>query len=172
MITIADMASKSKDIGYDTLMTTLNIKDLRELEDLIIDCFYNELLKGKLDQKNKQLHVDYTYGRDVRSDQLDSMLETLNQWDSQLEKAQHLVERQISECNQNIGDNYERQLKLEFELRGKRENMLKSISEGKEDEMMGESGLSMGGGRKGQKKDNWGGGLMSGIKQGFFNNAR
>jgi COP9 signalosome complex subunit 7 len=49
MITIADMASKSKDIGYDTLMTTLDIKDLRELEDLIIDCFYNELLKGKLD---------------------------------------------------------------------------------------------------------------------------
>lgn len=49
MITIADLASKSKDIGYETLMTSLDIKDLRELEDLIIDCFYNELLKGKLD---------------------------------------------------------------------------------------------------------------------------
>ena len=53
MITIADMASKDKDIGYDTLMSTLDIKDLRELEDLIIDCIYNELLKGKLDQMNK-----------------------------------------------------------------------------------------------------------------------
>lgn len=49
MITITDMASKTKDLGYDTLMRTLDIKDLRELEDLIIDCIYNELLKGKLD---------------------------------------------------------------------------------------------------------------------------
>jgi len=49
MITIADMASRDKDLGYDNLMRTLDINDLRELEDLIIDCIYNELLKGKLD---------------------------------------------------------------------------------------------------------------------------
>jgi hypothetical protein len=66
-----------------------------------------------------------------------------------LEKAQNLVEKQISECNQNIGNNYERQLKLEFELRGKRENILKSISEGKDEDMMGgESGFSAGGKNK------------------------
>jgi len=49
MITLADLASKDKNLGYDFLMRTLDIKDLRELEDLIIDCIYNDLLKGKLD---------------------------------------------------------------------------------------------------------------------------
>ena len=68
MITIADMASKTKDIKYEALMSALDIQDLRELEDLIIDCIYNDLIKGKLDQKNMELHVDFTYGRDVRSD--------------------------------------------------------------------------------------------------------
>lgn len=74
-------------------MRNLDIKDIRELEDLIIDCFYNELLKGKLDQKNKQLHVDYTYGRDVRTDQIESMLGKLCEWDGQLELAEKLVQK-------------------------------------------------------------------------------
>ena len=46
-------------------MKELDISDIRSLEDLIIDCIYNDLLKGKLDQRNKELLVEYTYGRDV-----------------------------------------------------------------------------------------------------------
>lgn len=49
MISIADMAQKDKDLNYEIIMRNLDIKDIRELEDLIIDCFYNDLLKGKLD---------------------------------------------------------------------------------------------------------------------------
>lgn len=49
MITIAEMAAKQKYLNYTNLINELDIKELRELEDLIIDCIYNELLKGKLD---------------------------------------------------------------------------------------------------------------------------
>jgi COP9 signalosome complex subunit 7 len=52
MITITELASRSKELNYKVLMSELNIKDLRELEDMIIDCIYNDLLKGQLDQKN------------------------------------------------------------------------------------------------------------------------
>lgn len=79
-----------------------------------------------------------------------------------------MVEKQISECNQNIVSNYERQLKLEFDLRAKREALIKQMSESKEDEMMGESGLSTG--KKNQKKtggDGWG--FMAGMRPGFLN---
>jgi hypothetical protein len=38
-----------------------------------------------------------------------------------LQFAQELVEKQIDECNKNIESNYERQLKLEFDIRGRRE---------------------------------------------------
>jgi COP9 signalosome complex subunit 7 len=106
MITIADIASKSKNLEYVTLMKALDIQDLRELEDLIIDCIYNELLKGQLDQKNQQLHVEHTYGRDVRQQDIEQMLQKLEQWDVQLEGAQTIVERQIRGCNESVIDTY------------------------------------------------------------------
>lgn len=73
-------------------MRELDITNLRELEDLIIDCMYNDLLNGKLDQKNKQLHVIYTYGRDVRVEDVESMLKKLEDWDNQLEDSQKMIE--------------------------------------------------------------------------------
>lgn len=81
MITIAEMASKDKFLKYTNLTNELDIKDLRELEDLMIDCIYNELLKGKLDQKNHILQVEFTYGRDARAEDFDSMIAKLEDWD-------------------------------------------------------------------------------------------
>lgn len=49
MISISEMASKQKTLNYDDLRRELEINDRRELEDLIIDCIYNDLIKGKLD---------------------------------------------------------------------------------------------------------------------------
>ena len=62
-------------------MKYLDIQELRELEDLIIDCIYNDLISGKLDQKNKVLQVEYTYGRDVRESDIDNMVFKLEDWD-------------------------------------------------------------------------------------------
>ena len=173
MITIADMASHSKVLDYEDLMRVLDIKDLRELEDLIIDCIYNELLKGQLDQKNKQLHVEHTYGRDMRNQDLDAMLNKLSQWDAQLEHTQHVIEKQIQDCNQNVLNNYEKQVQLELELCEKRDLMLKRITEGKEDENMGSGGpglhLRKPGSKKGDPNASWGSGIMNSFKGGFFN---
>eukprot|EP00349_Pseudokeronopsis_sp_Brazil_P004894 CAMPEP_0202957818 /NCGR_PEP_ID=MMETSP1396-20130829/2212_1 /ASSEMBLY_ACC=CAM_ASM_000872 /TAXON_ID= /ORGANISM="Pseudokeronopsis sp., Strain Brazil" /LENGTH=93 /DNA_ID=CAMNT_0049675527 /DNA_START=270 /DNA_END=551 /DNA_ORIENTATION=+ len=91
MITIAHLASQEKKLHYDKLMSALDIKDLRELEDLIIDCIYNDLIKGKLDQMNKILHVNYTYGRDVPKTEVDIMIAKLMAWDQELESAENLV---------------------------------------------------------------------------------
>ncbi len=45
-------------IPYDDLLQQLEISSLRELEDLIIThCFYPQLVKGKLDQKQHCLQV-------------------------------------------------------------------------------------------------------------------
>ncbi len=54
MISIADSAQKSKVLNYSELMSELDMdkNNVRELEDLIIDCIYNELVAGQLDQLN------------------------------------------------------------------------------------------------------------------------
>jgi COP9 signalosome complex subunit 7 len=82
LLTIADMASKSRIVDYQEIMRKLAIQDIRLLEDTIIACMYNELLKGKLDQKNKKLHVQSTFGRDVKDSDIDAMIAKLQAWDN------------------------------------------------------------------------------------------
>lgn len=50
-------------IPYTVLLQQLDIPNVRELEDLIIDCIYQGVIRGKLDQKFKQLEVDFAIGR-------------------------------------------------------------------------------------------------------------
>jgi COP9 signalosome complex subunit 7 len=53
---------------------------IRELEDLIIDAIYLDILRAKLDQKEQQLEVEYTMGRDLEPGRLENVLTTLNNW--------------------------------------------------------------------------------------------
>ena len=53
---------------------------IRELEDLIIDAIYLDILRGKLDQKEQQLEVEYTMGRDLEPGKIESVLAALNDW--------------------------------------------------------------------------------------------
>ena len=55
---IATLCVFVQTIPYDDLQQQLEISSLRELEDLIIThCFYPQLVKGKLDQKQHCLQV-------------------------------------------------------------------------------------------------------------------
>ena len=74
----------------------------------MIDCIYNELLSGKLDQMNKQFHVLNSFGRDLRESNINAMVNKLEAWDKQLEEAQTMIEFQVKGCNENILNNYER----------------------------------------------------------------
>lgn len=54
--------------------------NVRELEDLIIDAIYLDILRGKLDQKEEQLEVEYTMGRDLEPGKLEDLLSALKDW--------------------------------------------------------------------------------------------
>lgn len=53
---------------------------IRELEDLIIDAIYLDIIRGKLDQKEQQFEVEYTIGRDLEPGNIESMLKALRDW--------------------------------------------------------------------------------------------
>jgi COP9 signalosome complex subunit 7 len=61
-------------------MQALDMPTVRELEDLVIDAIYLDILKGKLDQKQGQLEVEYTMGRDLEPGKIQSVLDTLKHW--------------------------------------------------------------------------------------------
>jgi COP9 signalosome complex subunit 7 len=74
------MAGKCRTLSYVTLCQSLDIHNIRELEDLIIEAFYAEIIKGKLDQMNNQLEIDFAIGRDVTDEQIDDILSVLDNW--------------------------------------------------------------------------------------------
>lgn len=53
---------------------------IRDLEDLIIDAIYLDILRGKLDQNEQQLEVEYTMGRDLEPGKVKDLLAALRSW--------------------------------------------------------------------------------------------
>ena len=53
---------------------------IRDLEDLIIDAIYLDVIRGKLDQKEQQFEVEYTMGRDLALGKVESVLAALQAW--------------------------------------------------------------------------------------------
>ena len=65
-LTIVTMCSAEKHISYDTLLQALDMNEVRQLEDLIIECIYAGLLRAKLDQRSGFVEVQQVMGRDLR----------------------------------------------------------------------------------------------------------
>ena len=79
-LSIVSLASKCRTIPYKVLSEQLGVDNVRELEDLIIEAFYADIIKGKLDQLNNQLEIDFAIGRDVTDGQIDEILNVLDNW--------------------------------------------------------------------------------------------
>ncbi|KAG2001919.1 hypothetical protein CC2G_004902 [Coprinopsis cinerea AmutBmut pab1-1] len=81
-LSIVSLASERRILPYADLLKALDVTTVRELEDLIIDAIYLDILQGKLDQKHEQLEVEYTMGRDVNVEEggLEAILNALQTW--------------------------------------------------------------------------------------------
>ena len=67
-------------LPYELLLRSLQIPTIRELEDLIIDGIYLDIMRGKLDQKEQQFEVEYVMGRDLGPGKVESLLNSLQEW--------------------------------------------------------------------------------------------
>lgn len=62
-------------------MESLDIPTVRQLEDFLInDCIYAGLIKGRLNQKEKLLRIQECAPRDVRREDLPSVLAGIKAW--------------------------------------------------------------------------------------------
>ena len=65
---------------YSDLLKALDMPSIRELEDLIIDAIYLDVLRGRLDQSKELFEVEYTMGRDLEPGKLENILVALQNW--------------------------------------------------------------------------------------------
>ncbi|KAF4529671.1 hypothetical protein B566_EDAN010756 [Ephemera danica] len=96
---LMEMPNIAECIPYSLLLQELDIKNVRDLEDLIIEAIYSDIIHGKLDQKNSQLEVDYAIGRDIRLEEIGTIVATLQEWCDSCETVLGCVETQILRAN-------------------------------------------------------------------------
>ncbi|KAL0565074.1 hypothetical protein V5O48_016960 [Marasmius crinis-equi] len=98
-LSIVTLAAEKRILPYADLMTALQTPTIRELEDLIIDAIYLDILRGKLDQKEEQLEVEYTMGRDLEPGKLEEMLGGLKDWASTTAAVLQTLDEKIALIN-------------------------------------------------------------------------
>lgn len=115
-LTIVTLAIKNKCIPYAWLLDELHIKNVRDLEDLIIEAIYADIIHGKLDQKNSQLEVDYAIGRDIREEDVKDIVGTLQEWCDSCETVLNVIEEQIRTANSEKVKKIKHKEKIEKEV--------------------------------------------------------
>jgi len=115
-LTVVSLATKSKCIPYGTLLEELSIDNVRNLEDLIIEVVYADIIHGKLDQKNQTLEVDYAIGRDIHDNALTEVTQTLQQWCNGCEGVLKSIEEQINKANVCKTQQNQRRAEMEKEV--------------------------------------------------------
>jgi len=98
-LTVVTLSAVHRMIPYTVLLKELELSNVRELEDLIIDCIYQGIIKGKLDQKQQHIEVDFAVGRDIFPEKLDQMIEILDNWGHRSDKLLKIIEDEIKIAN-------------------------------------------------------------------------
>ncbi|XP_078393785.1 COP9 signalosome complex subunit 7a [Cetorhinus maximus] len=122
-LSIVTMADRVKCIPYSVLLLELELKNLRELEDLIIEAIYADIVQGKLDQRNQVLEVDCSIGRDIRPQDISTMARTLQEWCNSCEAVLIGIEDQIGRADQYK----EHQLKVKQQVESEIVNLKKTL---------------------------------------------
>ncbi|KAL0491232.1 hypothetical protein AKO1_009978 [Acrasis kona] len=122
-LTVVTIASNQRSIPYALLQSELDLQNVREVEDLLIDCTYQGLITGKLDQKLSALEVYETIGRDITVNDIDAMISSLSNWNNQGKKIMEALESNTNEAIQA----FEINKKHQTEYQEKVEDVRKSI---------------------------------------------
>ncbi|XP_025058528.1 COP9 signalosome complex subunit 7b isoform X2 [Alligator sinensis] len=103
-------------IPYSVLLKDLDMRNLRELEDLIIEAVYTDIIQGKLDQRNQVLEVDFCIGRDIQKKDISNIMKTLQEWCDGCEAVLLGIEQQVLRANQYKENHHRTQQQVETEV--------------------------------------------------------
>jgi len=159
-LSVVEYAAKNKALSYDKLHADLDIANVRELEDIIIDCVYLGLIQGKLDQRKKCFEVQSVIGRDLAQGEVEDMIGQLNTWLSSSEGVLKTLEKKIEQANTQYEKKKNQQIELEKQKKAIVENIRTELQNGSQEAVALVYGESGSGGRGG------GGGGPRGMDEG------
>jgi len=149
MLSIVEAASKNKFLYYEKLMKDLDVGSVRDLEDLIIDCVYANLLQGKLDQRKKAFEVQWVMGRDLGPTEVEDMLKTVEVWLKHSEQLMSTIDEKIKAATTTHENRKKEAAAITKSKNETVENLRTLIASGDPDAIAIAMGLPAGGGRGG-----------------------
>ncbi|KAK3822124.1 MAG: COP9 signalosome complex subunit 7-like protein [Linnemannia gamsii] len=120
-LSIVTLSERVRAIPYAHLLQYLEIENVRQLEDLIMDAIYQNLINANLDQKLKQVEVHSSMGRDLRPGQAQDMLRVLAEWTKTSEALLQALSTKMTE----VRENYEKEKVAKEDFEKKLESIKK-----------------------------------------------
>ncbi|EJT49928.1 hypothetical protein A1Q1_00941 [Trichosporon asahii var. asahii CBS 2479] len=80
---------------------TLDLRTTRELENMIIDCIYSNLLTGKMHHHEQIFYVDQVSARDLNEAEVRKVESALKTWSSNAESILKALDQQIAEARES-----------------------------------------------------------------------
>ena len=112
MLSVVTMAGKDKTLTYDNLKSSLDIDSKQDLEEILLELIYNRLINATLEEKTKVVHVEWTFGRDAKAEDIDEMVSKLEDWVSKMEHVEQKIESHIEDLDSKLLES--KQEKREF----------------------------------------------------------
>mmetsp|Transcript_79312 Transcript_79312/g.232995 ORF Transcript_79312/g.232995 Transcript_79312/m.232995 type:complete len:266 (+) Transcript_79312:60-857(+) len=134
LLTVVTLATREKLIKFADLQAALDVVSPRELEDLIIEAVYQNLIVGKMDQENQCLIIESCACRDCRDQDIDFIIDTLTSWHESAQKMIGALDGMV----QNSHDSYEKH-------KTARDQLEKIIQSTRDSLKEGDSGVKAGG---------------------------
>jgi COP9 signalosome complex subunit 7 len=116
LLSIVTLAQDVKVIPYASLLSQLQITEIRELEDIVIDAIYSGLMNAKLDQKNKAVEVLSAIGRDVDPADIAKMQQKLAQWAGASQSVVEAIEQKTQFANAKAAEEKQHQAQVEEQI--------------------------------------------------------
>jgi len=128
-LTIVTLSETNKVLKYELLLNQLDMKNLRELEDLVIEAIYGDVIHGKLDQRNGRLEVDFAIGRDAQPNDIGQIIHTLNDWCEACDAILGAVETQVIKANNEKEKHVKHRATIEEEVNNIKKTLKTQVQE-------------------------------------------
>ena len=116
LLSLASLAVHARILPYPLLLDQLRLDSVRELEDLIIDGIYAQVIRGKLDQLNSRLCIEYAIARDVNTVAFDHMGDVLEKWCKNCSALLNVLKYEAKKANDEKKRTLEEQDKYQKEM--------------------------------------------------------
>ena len=100
ILTLLSAAHGRTQLSYDTLLSELNVSTIADLEKIIRDTIYANLLRGKMDQSGRILYISSSQARDALPESIQGMISNLRSF---ITRADDLI-REIDDNIKVIGN--------------------------------------------------------------------